>query len=354
MTGRGGQGREQALADLHDRLLAAADALTDSDAWRATLAVAARFHTYSPNNVLLITIQRPDATRVAGYRAWTRLGRQVRRGERGIAILAPVLNRPAVPDATGQPPTAGANMTQAESNRPPNREPNPNGERDREPPGTPTPRRTLVGFRPTYVFDIAQTDGPPLPEVRPALLDGAAPLRLWAGLCEQVAAAGYTLGYTDLAPANGRTDFLDRTVLLHEGLPAAQRAKTLAHELAHVRLHAPGHRPEGLSRAQAEVEAESVAYIVTAAHGLASEDYTVPYVTNWAGGNRELLTATATRVLGCARTILADAPPPPATPDPATPGLTADRQRPEPAGRPGLATDLRVGHASRPARGVGR
>lgn len=318
--------REEALAAVHDRLLAAVDALTSSDAWRATLDVAARFHTYSPNNVLLIVVQRPDATRVAGYRAWTQLGRQVRRGERGIAILAPVLRRPDQPASTDTP-AAGQNND------------------------TPQ-RRVVAGFRATHVFDIAQTDGPPLPEVRPSLLDGAAPLALWAGLLEHVAAADYTLGYGDLAPANGRTDFTDQTVLLDRGLPAAQRVKTLAHELAHIRLHAPAVRPEGCDRPRAEVEAESVAYIVTAAHGLAADDYTVPYVTGWAGGNRDLLAATATRVLGCARSILGPTEPPRPQPDPAT--HTAGRQLPA-IDPPPLAVDLPDRVTQQAAtRGVGR
>jgi antirestriction protein ArdC len=273
---------EDPLAVIHSRLLTAVEALTASEAWRTMLAVAARFHTYSPNNVLLIAAQNPDATRVAGYRAWTQLGRQVRKGERGIAILAPVLRRVHPSTADGAQPAV-----QDPANN----------------------SRVLQGFRATYVFDIAQTDGPDLPDLRPSLLDGAAPLSLWADLLDQVEAAGYGFGYADLAPANGMTDFTDRTVTLRADLPGAQKVKTLAHELAHVGLHAPEDRPLGCDRPRAEVEAESVAYIVTASHGIASDDYTVPYVTGWAGGDRELVASTATRVLSCARTILHHAEP---------------------------------------------
>lgn len=277
---------EDPLTAIHNRLMAAVDALTWSESWRAMLAVAARFHTYSPNNVLLIAAQRPDATRVAGYRAWMQLGRQVRKGERGIAILAPVLRRGAAsPDET--PPTSAEEQRKEDA----------------------APARVLRGFRVTHVFDITQTDGPDLPEVRPSILDGAAPLGLWADLLDQVEGAGYTFGYADLAPANGRTDFTDHSVVLHRELPGAQKVKTLAHELAHVRLHAPDVRPPGCDRPRAEVEAESVAYIVTAAHGLAADGYTVPYVSGWAGGNRELIASTATRVVGCARSILRHAEP---------------------------------------------
>jgi antirestriction protein ArdC len=293
----GSDAAQDRLTAIHDQLASAVDQLASSEAWRAMLSVAARFHSYSPNNVLLIAAQRPDATRVAGYRAWAQLGRQVRKGEHGIAILAPVLRRAEPAAETGR--------------------------LDRE--NSARPSRVLRGFRGTYVFDISQTDGPDLPEVRPSLLDGAAPLNLWADLLDQVEAAEYRFDYADLAPANGRTDFAEGTVTLHRDLPGAQKVKTLAHELAHVRLHAPDVRPEGCDRRRAEVEAESVAYIVTASHGVKADGYTVPYVTGWAGGDRELITSTATRVVSCARTILTYAQP--ATPTCAVVGRTLDRDR---------------------------
>src|SRR5919199_5568600 len=89
------------IAALHRRLADQVEALTTTEDWAAMLAVAARFHRYSSNNVLLIAAQRPDATRVAGYRSWQRLGRQVRKGERGLAILAPCLYRRGPADDDG-------------------------------------------------------------------------------------------------------------------------------------------------------------------------------------------------------------------------------------------------------------
>jgi hypothetical protein len=83
------------LQEIHDRLVAAVEGLVSSEEWRAMLEVAARFHRYSTNNQLLIYVRCPQATRVAGYRAWQRLGRQVRKGSRGIAILAPCRRRVA-------------------------------------------------------------------------------------------------------------------------------------------------------------------------------------------------------------------------------------------------------------------
>ena len=280
MTGRAAAGADR-LAAVHDQLMSAVDALVDGPAWRRMLEVAARFHRYSPNNVLLISLQRPDATRVAGYQTWRELGRQVRKGETGIAILAPVVSRRSDPD------TAEREATDPDAG----------------------PARVLRGFRVTRVFDVRQTDGEALPEVAPELLGGSAPFGVWEGLVDQVEDAGYSFGYADTAPANGRTDFAAGSVVLRSDLTGAQSVKTLAHELAHVLLHHPDALPAGFTRARAEVEAESVAYVVCAAHGLDAGDYTVPYVAGWAGGDRELVTQTTTRVLATAREILAVAAP---------------------------------------------
>jgi hypothetical protein len=247
------------------------------------LTVAARFHRYSPHNVLLISVQRPDATRVAGYRTWQQLGRQVRKGERGIAILAPVTyRRDPDPDAgpTGLPDADGR-------------------------------RRAVRTFRVTHVFDIGQTDGPPLPEVGPRLLAGDGDPALFEALTAQVQAAGYELRREACAhpQANGETSFGDRVVRVRPDLPGAQAVKTLAHELAHVRLHDPASEDGRVPRDVAEVEAESVAFLVTAAHGIDSGEYTVPYVAGWSGGATGPVMATAERVLSTASQIL-DATPP--------------------------------------------
>lgn len=273
------------LAALHDTLTEGVAALVDGAQWRAMLATAAHFHRYSLRNLLLIYLARPDATRVAGIRTWNRLGRRVRKGERGIPILAPCTYRGAPPDDD----RGGA----GESDRTPTAEPGGDGK----------PRRVLRGFRVVYVFDISQTEGDPVPNVEPVLLDGDDPGRLWNALASQVAAAGYALDRTDCAPANGRTDFDTRRVSVGPGLSAAQACKTLAHELGHVLLHGP-EDVTGERRDRAEVEAESVAYVVCQAAGLVTDDYSLPYVAGWAGGDIAVVRDAADRVVGTARTVL--------------------------------------------------
>jgi antirestriction protein ArdC len=262
------------LAAAHEKLTASVAALTTSEAWGQMLRVAGRFHRYSPNNVLLITVQRPDATLVAGYRAWAQLGRQVQRGERGIAILAPVIRKV---DATEAPdPEEGV--------------------------------RKLRGFRIAHVFDVSQTEGKPLPNCGPTLLAGGSPHGLWDRLADQVHAAGFTLDRGDCGAANGYTDHLNHHVRVRADVSPAQASKTLAHELAHVLLHGPEQQPR--TRPVAEVEAESVAYVVGSAAGLPTDDYSVPYVAGWASAELEVLQDAAVRVLSTARQIIERAGPP--------------------------------------------
>lgn len=278
------------LAAVHARLIEAVDSLVDGPAWRQMLDVAARFHRYSPNNMMLILMQRPDATRVAGYHTWRELDRHVRKGETGIAILAPLVGRRA-----SQDPTTEQDAVEDASK----------------------PKLVLRGFRVTHVFDVSQTEGAPLPEVRPELLAGSAPFGVWDALMDQVESAGYEFGgYVDLGDANGLTDFTAKSVVLRAGLSDAQMVKTLAHELAHVSMHSPDalsaagqSSPSGWTRERLEVEAESVAYLVCAAHGLDTGEYTVPYVAGWAAGNSELVEDTARRVLSTARDVLTGIPP---------------------------------------------
>jgi N-terminal domain of anti-restriction factor ArdC/IrrE N-terminal-like domain len=258
---------------LHAQLTEKLAKLTTSDEWTAYLTTMSRFHTYSSNNCLLILMQRPNATRVAGFQAWKSVGRSVVKGAKGIAILAPMAYK--VKGEDGEP-------TKDESGN---------------------EVHGVRGFRVVHVFDVADTQGEPLPDVRPHLLEGDAPAMLWDAIAAQIHDAGFTIERGDCDGANGTTNFATRVVRVRDDVSSAQAAKTSAHELAHVLLH--GDRDTTRDRNHNEVEAESVAYIVCAAQGVEADEYSLGYIAGWSGGNAAVVAETAARVLHAASAILA-------------------------------------------------
>jgi hypothetical protein len=195
-----------------------------------------RFHTYSLNNQLLITLQAAwlgiSPTRVAGFGTWKSLGRSVVKGSIGLAVLAPCTytrrdtgTDQAVPAAAPTATTAAGTAGEPAG-----------GDADR-----PAGARVLRGFRIAHVFDISPTEGDPLPAIVPELLTGEAPAALWQALAAQVAGHGYTLVRETWGQANGDTDPAARTVRVRLDVADAQAVKTLAHELAHIEC---GHTAE--------------------------------------------------------------------------------------------------------------
>ncbi len=286
---------EDKLTALHTQLIDAVAELRSSDKWAQMLTVAAQFTTYSPSNVLLIAVQRPDATHVAGIRTWNSLGRHVLRGEHGIAILAPCLYRTdeeAVAENDGAKPDKSA--TKATE---------PADER-------PMPRRELRGFRVVHVFDVTQTYGAPLPSAAPRLLTGDAPREVWDGLVSLTLKADYRIE-RNACPAgvNGWNSPEEKVVVVDKDLEPAQATKTLAHELGHIRANHYGRFPDYAidrrCRGAAEVEAESIAYIVTSHLGMNSATYSVPYVAGWAD-DLEVLRHHMSTVVTASQWILGD------------------------------------------------
>jgi antirestriction protein ArdC len=279
------------VEQLHEQLAVGIRALNTREDWQHYLTFAAGFHTYSFGNQLLIMMQRPDATAVAGYRAWHAKGHQVRRGEKAIRVLGPVTRSAPLTDSSGHPLLDEA--------------------------GKQRQVREVVGVKPVSVFDICQTDGPPPPVApRPVLLVGEAPPGLWQSLAQLVDREGFGLERGDCDGANGITDFSARVVRVRDDVDDAQAVKTLAHELGHVLLtDATDVRGFVECRGLREVEAESVAYMVTAAHGLDASQYTFNYVTGWANQTNgdqtaeQVVRSTGQRVVAAVGRILAHTDP---------------------------------------------
>jgi len=227
---------------------------------------------------------------VAGFRTWQSLGRQVRKGERGIAILAPCTYRPTAAE-------------RAEPAAPAGQEPATTCSGGAAPQGD--GKKQVRGFRVVHVFALHQTEGAPLPEVAPSLLTGQAPAGLWDALEGQVLAHGYTVHRGETGRANGWTDPTSRTVRVSSGVDDAQAVKTLIHELAHIEAGHVGDLPTyATCRGRCEVEAESVAYVVATAQGMHASGYSFAYIAGWAGGDLSVVRQAADTVTQTARHIL--------------------------------------------------
>ncbi len=256
--------------------------LATADRWREFLEVSRRFHQYSLNNQLLISMQKPDATRVAGFHKWKEFGRSVNKGERAIWIYAPMLKRVVVEDENGKQ----------------------------------TKEERLIGYKVVPVFDVSSTNGAPLPE--PPLVpftrsEGRAPEGMHEDLRAQVEAHGYTLVYTDLGEGDhipdGSTDPVSKTVMINTCYSDAHQAKTLAHELAHIELGhlertADYHTRAGGQRSTMEVEAESVSYVVSRRYGMDAPSFSFAYIDGWAQGDSEKVRRTADAVVKASDRIL--------------------------------------------------
>jgi hypothetical protein len=316
------EAREAKIDALHEQLTGAVELLVTGADWGRTLEFAAHFRSRSFNNTLLIWMQHaaafeagrvpdPMPSYVAGFKQWLALGRSVMRGQAGYMILAPITGRFA--SLTPLDPESWRRL-----------------ERGEQPSAGEVVRSKMIGVKPAYVWDVSQTTGDPIPEAtRPTLLFGEAPAGLWDGLAELVRQHGFTVGMVtserEIGGANGVTDYLAHAVQVRSNMDAAAQVKTLAHELAHVMLHGPGHADAVRHRGIGEVEAESVALMIGAAHGLDTSIYTVPYVSSWATSVEgktpvEVVQATGERVRAAAVKIL-DALPTLQVADGTPPGL---------------------------------
>lgn len=240
--------RQAKLDGLAKQLEAGIAAIQSSDAFKAYLRTAAKFHRYSFGNALLIMCQSPQATQVAGYTTWKQLGRQVRKGETGIRIFAPMTFK----------------TTDAQT-----------GEEERR-----------TGFKAATVFDISQTEGEPLPEFEIATLTSDDGAEVYAALVQFGQVEGLTItnhdpntnGDDTQSSYKGYYHPTKRLIFVKQN-PQAQMLKTLIHELGH-------HLDPELAQAERdekETVAEATAFMVAAHFDIDTSGYSFPYIAHWAG-----------------------------------------------------------------------
>lgn len=238
----------------------------DPAQWLQWAQTQARFHHYSPQNILLVLAQRPDATRVAGFQTWKRLGRFVRRGEKGITILAPMVRK----SSNAVEPDDGP---------------------------TEEPTRKLVGFRPVTVFDMAQTDGEPLDDVPMArVLTGDDWHPVLTALITSTVPVPVTFGALPPDTWGIWQPALDGQITISDAADPNMHLKTLLHEWAHsIGIPAGTAVPaDPAARAEEEVIAETTAYIVGHTMGLNTISYSQSYVAGWSNRSPD----TVRRALG--------------------------------------------------------
>ena len=264
------------LKEITDRLEQGITELFDSERYKEYLRVMSKFHNYSFNNTLLIAMQKPDASLIAGFTAWkNQFQRNVKKGEKGIKIIAPspfkIKQETEKIDPQTQKPVIG---------------------RDGKP-VTEEKEITIPAYKVVSVFDVSQTEGKELPDIAVDALTGDV---------EQYSDFFAALKKTSPVPigfekieggAHGYYHLEDKRIALDEGMSELQTLKTAIHEIAHAKLHdidmnAPKDEQQPrVDRRTREVEAESVAYTVCQHYGLDTSDYSFGYVAGWSSG-REL------------------------------------------------------------------
>jgi hypothetical protein len=241
-----------------------------SEVLRNYLTAMGKFHRYSASNILLIITQRPDATHVAGYQTWRKVHRHVTRGAKGIMIFAPLVRH-----------VVDANEC-----------------------GVETRRESLVGYRAAVVFDVADTEGSPLPAL--SKFEGN-PGEYLERLKSLVTQSGWSLEYsTSILPALGQCS--PGKIIVLPDLSPAEEFHVLTHELAHSRLHFSSRRAE-TTKCMRETEAEAVAFVVSQAIGLDTNSASSDYVTLY-NGDKDTLAQSLGHIQQVSTDILSGITPP--------------------------------------------
>lgn len=259
------------INEYHKKLVNGVNQVMESESFKEFMEFSAKFRNYSFNNTLLIWVQRRGVTHVAGLKAWNSLDRRVKKGEKGIVIFAPLFRKEK---------KKGINTSTKDDIEPESKK--------------------LVGFRAVRVWDVEQTVGKPLPELRTEtpIMDGD-PEELYLKI---LLASPISVGYEEIkGRANGYYMPKEQKIIIAKNLKTEQRSKTLLHELAHHLIinGTSEKKSEKPDRHTGEVIAEGAAFIASAHFGLDSSGYSFPYIASWSKEPDKVLKAGETiRTIG--------------------------------------------------------
>lgn len=254
------------MKELTDRLEEGIQEVFQSRKYQEYLQVMSKFYNYSFNNLILIAMQKPDASLVAGYSAWQKqFGRHVKKGEKGIKILAPMFQKRKVDEEekTVAEPTEG----QTEE--------------------TEKIEKVITGFKVVSVFDVSQTEGKELPSYGVDMLRGGVDdYPIFFQAIRKIAPV--PVGVEDIpGEAHGYYHQTEKRIAIAEGMSEIQNVKTLLHEIAHAKLHdidrdVPEEQQKNQpDRYTKEVQAESIAYVICQHYGMDTSEYSFAYIAGW-------------------------------------------------------------------------
>jgi antirestriction protein ArdC len=252
---------ERGVRELNEALAAG-----KSDRLQQYLNVMARFPRYSFNNCMLIALQFPEAQLIQGFHAWRKLGRTVKKGEKGIGIIAPMVGKKKDEDAKA----------------------NEDGE------------KSIFGFKVVHVFDVSQTEGDDLPEFAEVSGDPGENIPAVESLIREW---GIELVYEEI-PCGADGLSKKGTIVIDPDLEPAKRLLTLVHEASHERLHADAHRRKETTKTIRETEAEAVAHVVCQALGLNTLEHCADYIQLY-NGDAEVFAKSMEYIQKTAAEILA-------------------------------------------------
>lgn len=255
-------GKDEKLKEAIDTLEKGIGGLYESERYKNYLRTMAKFHDYSFSNCMLIFLQKPDASHVAGFKTWQNVfNRNVKKGECGIIIIAPS-------------PYKRVLETEVEDE---------NGDKTTE-----TVAKKYMSYHTTHVFDISQTEGEPLPEIAVRLDNDVEDYIQFLDALLNVAAV--PVSFENIGGAsNGYYDLEKKEIVVKSGMSEAQTVKTTLHEIAHSMLHNLPDKTDvedvrRKSNRTREVESESIAYAVCSHYGIDTSDYSFGYVAAWSSG----------------------------------------------------------------------